>query len=163
MHWRPRNLVSPLRRRSLAVLILGVGLSATACLAPAAPPAPTGPLPAPSAGSFVAVMYAESQIGKPYCYAGTGPSCFDCSGLTMKAWQAGGVSMPHFSGSQYAMFPKVPLNRLAPGDLLFPADPDQHVAMYIGDGLLVHATKPGDYVRVETLSVVGITQAVRPT
>ena len=163
MRWRPRNLVSPLRRRSLAVLVLGVGLSATACLAPAAPPAPSAPLPAPIAGSFFAVVYAESQIGKPYCYAGTGPGCFDCSGLTMKAWQAGGVSMPHFSGSQYAMFPKVPLNKLQPGDLLFPADPDQHVAMYIGNGLLVHATRPGDYVRVETLSVVGITQAVRPT
>jgi cell wall-associated NlpC family hydrolase len=163
VRWRPRNLAHPLRL-SLAVLVLGVAVAASGCLAPAAPPhAPSGPPPAPSAGSFFAVMYAEAQIGKPYCYAGTGPSCFDCSGLTMKAWQAGGVSMPHFSGSQFAMFPTVPLNQLAPGDLLFPADPDQHVAMYIGSGLLVHATKPGDVVRIDTLPDVGITQAVRPT
>ena len=81
----------------------------------------------------------------------------------MKAWQAAGLALPHYSGSQYAMFPKVSLSALQPGDLLFPANPDQHVAMYIGNGLLVNATTTGSYVLIQTLAMVGITQAVRPT
>ena len=146
------------------MLLIGVGLLATACVAPAASPPPAGgPLPAPLPGAHTAVAYAESQVGKPYCYAGTGPGCFDCSGLTMRAWQAAGLALPHYSGSQYAMFPKVPLTKLQPGDLLFPADPDQHVALYIGNGLLVNATTTGSYVLIQTLPMVGITQAVRPT
>ena len=95
--------------------------------------------------------------------AGTGPSCFDCSGLTMMAWGAGGLTLPHFSGAQFAMFPQVPLTQLVPGDLVFPADPNQHVGIYVGNGLMVHATTPGDVVKYAPLGVVGITLAVRPT
>src|SRR5207247_9980640 len=86
----------------------------------------SGPAPAPSAnvpvnggGAATAIAYARSQLGKPYCYAGSGPGCFDCSGLTMRAWGAAGVSMPHYSGAQYSMFPHVPLNAMQPGDLVF--------------------------------------------
>ncbi len=147
------------RRLAIVTLVLAFGLGAAACVAPA----PGGPPPPPSPQAAAAVAYAEAQVGKPYCYAGTGPSCFDCSGLTMMAWAAGGLSLPHFSGAQYAMFPKVALTQLEPGDLVFPADPNQHVGLYVGNGLMVHATTPGDVVKYATLAPVGITQAVRPT
>jgi peptidoglycan DL-endopeptidase CwlO len=107
-------------------------------------------LPAPSASAGAAIAYAEAQLGKPYEYAASGPNTFDCSGLTMRAWGAAGVSMPHYSGAQYAMFPHVPLDQLQPGDLLFwgPGG-SEHVAMYLGGGLQIAATHTGDYVRIQ--------------
>ena len=107
-------------------------------------------LPAPSARAAAAIGYAEAQLGKPYVYAASGPGSFDCSGLTMMAWASAGVSMPHYSGSQYQMFPHVPLDQLEPGDLLFwGAGGSEHVAMYIGGGLQIAATHTGDYVRIQ--------------
>jgi cell wall-associated NlpC family hydrolase len=60
------------------------------------------------------------------------------------------------------MFRRVPLNQLQPGDLVFPPDPNQHVGLYLGAGLMIHATTPGDVVRVATLGEIGITLAVLP-
>ena len=110
-------------------------------------------LPAPSGRAAAAIAYAEAQLGKPYEYAAAGPNSFDCSGLTMMAWRAAGVSMPHYSGAQYAMFPHVPLDQLQPGDLIFkgPGGSD-HVSMYIGGGLQIAATHTGDYVRIQPVS-----------
>jgi cell wall-associated NlpC family hydrolase len=110
--------------------------------------APTfsGPLPAPSGSAGVAIRYAEAQLGKPYCYAGTGPGCYDCSGLTMMAWGAAGVGMAHYSGAQYDAFPHVPMNELQPGDLVFTADPGQHVGLYVGGGEVIHAPQTGQDV-----------------
>ncbi len=133
-----------------------------------APPADSGNSnwagPAASGGAGAAVAFAEAQVGKPYQYAATGPATYDCSGLTMRAWQAGGVSMAHFSGAQYSAFPKVPMDRLQPGDLVFPSDPGAHVGIYIGGGMMVHATHTGDFVRRDPISQPGLvmTQAVRP-
>jgi peptidoglycan DL-endopeptidase CwlO len=109
-------------------------------------------LPAPSPRAAAAISYAEAQLGKPYRYAAAGPDAYDCSGLTMMAWAAAGVSMPHYSGAQYAMFPHVPLDQLEPGDLLFwgPGG-SEHVAMYIGGGLQIAATHTGDYVRIQSM------------
>jgi cell wall-associated NlpC family hydrolase len=107
-------------------------------------------LPAPSPRAAAAIAYAEAQLGKPYEYAAAGPSTFDCSGLTMMAWGSAGVSMPHYSGSQYEMFPHVPLDQLEPGDLLFwGVNGSEHVAMYIGGGMQIAATHTGDYVRIQ--------------
>jgi cell wall-associated NlpC family hydrolase len=109
-------------------------------------------LPAPSPRAAAAISYAEAQLGKPYRYAAAGPDAYDCSGLTMMSWAAAGVSMPHYSGAQYAMFPHVPLDQLEPGDLLFwgPGG-SEHVAMYIGGGLQIAATHTGDYVRIQSM------------
>lgn len=120
--------------------------------------------PAPAGGAAAAVAFARAQVGKPYKYAAAGPDAYDCSGLTMRAWQAGGVSMPHFSGAQYSMFPKVPMNQLQPGDLVFPSDPNAHVGIYVGGGMMVHATHTGDFIREDPISQPGLvmTSAVRP-
>jgi len=109
-------------------------------------------LPAPSPRAAAAIAYAEAQLGKPYQYAASGPNTFDCSGLTMMAWAAAGVSMPHYSGAQFAEFPHVPFSQLEPGDLLFwgPGG-SEHVAMYIGGGLQIAATHTGDYVRIQPM------------
>jgi peptidoglycan DL-endopeptidase CwlO len=109
-------------------------------------------LPAPSPRAASAIAYAEAQLGKPYQYAASGPNTYDCSGLTMMAWAAAGVSMPHYSGAQFAMFPHVPLDQLEPGDLLFwgPGG-SEHVAMYIGGGLQIAATHTGDFVRIQPI------------
>jgi len=108
----------------------------------------TGPAPAASGGAAAAIAFARAQIGKPYVYAAAGPDTYDCSGLTMRAWQAGGVSMPHYSGAQMAMFPRVSLDALQPGDLLFwgPGGSD-HVAMYTGGGMVVYAPQTGSFVK----------------
>jgi len=123
--------------------------------------APVGNAPV-SGGAGAAIAYARAQLGKPYCYAGTGPSCFDCSGLTMRAWGAAGVSMPHYSGAQYSAFPHVPLNAMQPGDLVFwgPGGSD-HVALYIGGGQIITAPHTGDVVKIQAIwgSPVG---AARP-
>jgi cell wall-associated NlpC family hydrolase len=149
------------------LLFVGVGLTAAGCLgktptpSPAPPPATTVPAGGRAAA---AVAYAVAQVGLPYCYAGTGPACFDCSGLTYTAWRSAGLTtIPRTSGAQYAAFPSVPLSQLQPGDLLFPADPTQHVAMYIGNGHMVHATKTGDFIKDVLVSSYPVVYAVRPS
>jgi peptidoglycan DL-endopeptidase CwlO len=125
-------------------------------------PAPSANVPVNGGGASAAIAYARSQLGKPYCYAGAGPACFDCSGLTMRAWGAAGVSMPHYSGAQYSMFPHVPLNAMQPGDLVFwgPGGSD-HVGLYIGGGQMIAAPHTGDVVKIQAVfgSPVG---AARP-
>ncbi len=104
--------------------------------------------PAASGGAGAAIAFARSQLGKPYQYAASGPDTYDCSGLTMRAWQAGGVPMPHYSGAQYGMFPHVPLDALQPGDLVFwgPGG-SNHVAMYTGGGNVIYAPQTGSFVK----------------
>jgi cell wall-associated NlpC family hydrolase len=129
--------------------------------APAAKP-PSANVPVNGGGAATAIAYARAQLGKPYRYAAAGPDAFDCSGLTMRAWGAAGVSMPHYSGAQYSMFPKVPLGSMLPGDLVFwgPGG-SEHVGLYIGGGQMIAAPSTGDVVKIQAVwgSPVG---AVRP-
>ena len=104
--------------------------------------------PAPIGGAGAAVAYAYAQLGKPYCYAGVGPSCFDCSGLTMMAWAQAGVSMPHGSTEQWNMFPHVPLSQAQPGDLIVW---DGHVGLYVGGGQVLHAPHTGTVVQISPI------------
>jgi cell wall-associated NlpC family hydrolase len=107
-------------------------------------------IPAPSSRAQVAIDYALAQVGKPYRYAGVGPDAYDCSGLTMMAWAQAGVSMPHGSSGQYAMFPHIPFEQIQPGDLIvWGTNGNRHVAMYLGNGMQVAATHTGDFVRVQ--------------
>jgi peptidoglycan DL-endopeptidase CwlO len=124
-------------------------------------PGPVAPPPsgggAPSGSAAAAVAYARAQVGKPYCYGGEGPGCFDCSGLTMMAWRQAGVSLPHSSSAQYNVGRRISAGELRPGDLIFYYSPISHVSIYIGGGQRISATHTGDYVRVQSLgsSIVG--------
>jgi cell wall-associated NlpC family hydrolase len=111
---------------------------------------PVGNLPPMSGRAKIAVDTALAQRGDPYVWGAAGPDAFDCSGLTMYAWGKAGVSLPHQSADQYSHGTHVPadLAYLKPGDLLFFYSPIHHVAIYIGNGLQVHAPTSGDVVRV---------------
>lgn len=109
----------------------------------------------PSGGAGAAVGYAQAQLGKPYCWGGAGPSCFDCSGLTMMAWRAGGKSLPHSSGSQASMFPSV--SDPAAGDLAWRPG---HIALVVGGGSVINAPRTGDVVKYG--SAGGYSKFVRP-
>ena len=123
---------------------------------PVAPP-PSGGGGGGSGSAAAVVAYARAQVGKPYCYGGSGPGCYDCSGLTMMAWRQAGVSLPHSSASQFNVGRRISASELQPGDLIFYYSPISHVSIYIGGGQRISATHTGDYVRVQSLgsSIVG--------
>jgi cell wall-associated NlpC family hydrolase len=114
------------------------------------------------------VAFALAQVGKPYLWAGAGPDTFDCSGLTMRAWERAGVALPHYSAGQAQLVLPVPWDQLRPGDLVFfAADPGDittvyHVALYVGGGLVVEAPQPGTNVRVAPVRQPGLFGAGRP-
>jgi cell wall-associated NlpC family hydrolase len=121
-----------------------------------------GNIPAPSAGASAAVAFARAQLGKPYQYAGTGPDSFDCSGLTMMAWAAGGVSMSHNAAAQYSEFPHVPESALQPGDLVFFGSPIHHVGIYVGGGTEIDAPQTGEFVHYSSVGRSDYAGAARP-
>jgi cell wall-associated NlpC family hydrolase len=116
-----------------------------------------------------AVTFALAQLGKPYVFGATGPASYDCSGLTMAAWAAAGIELPHYTVAQYQRgLPVAAASVLTPGDLIFipgddgslvPPNP-QHVGMYIGDGYVIEAPQTGDIVKIVPLNaftpVIGI-------
>ncbi len=115
---------------------------------PTSAPAPHPAPPPPSSRAAIAVAYARAQLGKPYAFATAGPNTFDCSGLTMAAWRAAGVSMAHYSGSQAAAFPKVSWDQLQPGDIVVFYSDFHHVGLYIGGGMMIHAPQTGEVVKI---------------
>lgn len=109
-----------------------------------------------------AVAYTVRQIGKPYVWGAEGPDSFDCSGLTSQAWSAAGRGIPRTSQEQWKELPKVPVSALRPGDLVIYFPKATHVALYIGDGLVVQAPRPGTKVKVSPLASNPLLGAVRP-
>jgi len=102
-----------------------------------------------SSRARAAVAYALSKVGHRYVAGATGPGSFDCSGLTMAAWRAAGVSLPHYSRSQFGATRHISRSELRPGDLLFYFGYGaHHVAIYIGGGLMVSASNPGAGVQI---------------
>jgi peptidoglycan DL-endopeptidase CwlO len=97
---------------------------------------------------------AESRLGMPYVWGAAGPTSFDCSGLVQWSFRQAGVIMPRVAADQARTGPSVPVNQLAPGDLLFyhtdPTAPDyiSHVAIYLGDGKMIQAPQPGMNVEI---------------
>jgi cell wall-associated NlpC family hydrolase len=110
-----------------------------------------GPPPSVRGGAGAAIAAAQSQLGKPYEWGAAGPNSYDCSGLTMYAWRAGGVSLSHFSGAQYSETTHIPLSDIQPGDLIFYESPSQHVALYVGNGQIIHAPHEGGVVEYDSL------------
>ncbi|MGZ8801378.1 MAG: peptidoglycan hydrolase RipC [Mycobacterium sp.] len=126
----------------------------------AAPPAPA-PLPgvpgaippgdiAPpgAAHSSTVIQAALSRIGSPYSWGGSGPSAFDCSGLVMWSFQQAGISLPHSSQALARGGNPVSTDQMQPGDLVTYYSDASHVGIYIGDGMMVHASTYGTPVRV---------------
>ncbi|MEV6944613.1 NlpC/P60 family protein [Streptomyces sp. NPDC051172] len=112
-----------------------------------------------------ALAFARAQIGKPYVWGATGPGSYDCSGLTQAAWKAAGVSLPRTTYDQVNAGTTVSLTDAQPGDLIFFYDDISHVGVYIGNGMMIHAPKPGAYVREESIYYGGesiIHSVVRP-
>ncbi len=116
-------------------------------------------LPGGRAGT--AVRFAIAQVGEPYVWGATGPSSWDCSGLTLSAFQAAGVTLPRTSSSQATVGARVAESALKPGDLVFFYWPISHVGIYIGEGLMIHAPHPGDVVKVTSIDTMPFATARR--
>jgi cell wall-associated NlpC family hydrolase len=123
------------------------------------PPSYSGPA---SGQASAAVQFAYAQLGKPYVYGAAGPSSFDCSGLTMQAWGAAGVSLPHNAAAQQSMTQSVSLSAMEPGDLVFFGSPAYHVGIYIGGGRMIAAPHTGAVVSIQSLAGYPPTSAGRP-
>jgi len=105
--------------------------------------------PPPDSKANIAIRAAESYLGVWYAWGGASRSGVDCSGLVMLAYEAAGIYLPHYSGAQYADTMRVPLSDIQPGDLLFYGyNGDEHVAMYIGHGMMIEAPYTGARVHI---------------
>ena len=136
----------------------------------AARSAPSSPS-SPSADSFYAmkaakaVAFARAQVGKPYVWGAAGPDSYDCAGLTQASWKAACVTLPRVATDQADAGITVSLADVQPGDLVFFHDDSSHVGVYVGNGMMIHALKPGAYVREESIHYGGtsiIHSVVRP-
>jgi cell wall-associated NlpC family hydrolase len=140
-----RNQLGQLQTRSDKAGLAGLGITV-----PASGKVTCGDVPMGSVSQRVKTVldYACGRLGDPYQWAGAGPSTYDCSGLTMMAWKAAGVSLPHNAAMQAGYGTRVPLNQIQPGDLVFFRNPIGHVGIALGNGLMVHAPQTGDVVKI---------------
>ncbi|MEU1195572.1 NlpC/P60 family protein [Streptomyces sp. NPDC005813] len=115
-----------------------------------------------SAQGKKAVKYATGQIGKPYEWGAEGPKSYDCSGLTSQAWASAGHPIPRTSQEQWKQLHRVEIKDMRPGDLIIYFDDASHVGMYIGDGAIVHAPRPGRTVTITGAGSMPILGVVRP-
>jgi cell wall-associated NlpC family hydrolase len=118
-------------------------------------------LPTANTVGAEALRYAMTRRGDPYVWGAAGPSEFDCSGLVMWAYQQVGISLPHFTVSQYNSGVHVSRNDLEPGDLVFFFPNISHVGMYIGNGMMINAPNFGEDVKVEPVFWNSFIGAVR--
>ncbi|MCE0536129.1 NlpC/P60 family protein [Kineosporia rhizophila] len=106
---------------------------------------------APSTAAKKAIEFACGEVGDAYVWAATGPDSYDCSGLTMRAYEAAGISLPHSSRMQATYGTSISNSQLQPGDLVFFYSPISHVGIYLGDNMMVNAPSSGDVVKVSKL------------
>ncbi|MDK1475543.1 NlpC/P60 family protein [Streptomyces sp. 549] len=127
---------------------------------------PDGVLPdasqAPSGRAGAAVAAARGAVGRPYVWGAAGPSAFDCAGLTQWAYAQAGVSVPRTSQGQAHAGRRVPLSQAQPGDLVVYRGDASHVAMYVGNGQVVHAPYPGAQVRYDPVNMMPVSAVSRP-
>jgi cell wall-associated NlpC family hydrolase len=115
-----------------------------------------------------AIAYAEAQLGRPYCWGGQGPACFDCSGLVFAAYAAAGIHIARTTYQWQQDGPQIPLSQIEPGDLLFSAGSDGsstnpgHVVMYLGSGQVIQAPETGQDVQIDPLDLAAVVVATRP-
>jgi cell wall-associated NlpC family hydrolase len=121
-------------------------------------------IPPPPAGTrgAVALRFAMNQLGEPYVFGAAGPDQWDCSGLTMMAWAEAGVSLPHSSRQQYAVSHKISRSELQPGDLVLFYSDLHHVGLYAGNGMVLHAPRPGQSVEYIDIDYMPYAGAARP-
>ncbi|MET9011438.1 NlpC/P60 family protein [Streptomyces olivaceoviridis] len=144
---------------------------ATPAPAAAAPPAAVPPAAAPS-GTYAtkarkAIAFARAQVGKPCVWGAAGPGSYDCAGLTQAAWKSAGVTLPRTAREQADAGTPVAPADARPGDLVFFHDFHDdagHVGLCTGDGMMIHAPRPGACVREEPVSGIGaaVHSVVRP-
>ncbi|HYN95960.1 MAG TPA: NlpC/P60 family protein [Pilimelia sp.] len=113
----------------------------------------TGSVPAVSGRSGAVVRYAYNAIGTPYVWAADGPNGYDCSGLTSAAWRAGGRRLPHNAAMQWSTVTHIRRGELVPGDLVFYAGLG-HVALYVGNGRVIHAPTFGRRVQLADVDMM---------
>lgn len=119
--------------------------------------------PAPSNRGEIALAFARSQLGKPYKFGAEGPSSYDCSGLTQTSWARAGVAIPRVTTTQYKFGTKVAKADLKLGDLVFFYGPSpSHVGLYAGQGMIIHAPRPGKKVEYTKISYMPYAGARRP-
>ncbi|MEQ4301764.1 NlpC/P60 family protein [Plantactinospora sp. B6F1] len=128
---------------------------------PAAEAVPRLPEAVPGAAGR-AVRFAYAQLGKPYRWAGDGPDAYDCSGLTSAAWAAAGVRLPHNAARQYRAVTLISRAARQAGDLVFYYRDLHHVAIYVGDGKIIHAPRTGTRIRIDRVDYQPIAGYGRP-
>ncbi|MEV7275376.1 NlpC/P60 family protein [Streptomyces sp. NPDC093111] len=109
-----------------------------------------------------AVEFATAQIGKPYVWGAEGPRSYDCSGLTQSAWGSAGRPIPRTSQEQWRLLPHVDIKDMRPGDLIVYFKDASHIGMYVGNGAIVHAPRPGRNVTITGAGSMEILGVVRP-
>jgi len=110
----------------------------------------------------VAAKTACLQFGYPYVWAADGRDEVDCSGLTQDDWKAAGVSLTHYTGAQWNEGTPVSRDNLRTGDLVFFYSDRHHVGIYVGNGLIVHASREGVPVKMARMDGMPYAGARRP-
>ena len=133
-------------------------ITATAVVAKKPSPKPVSQASKTGTKGEKALAFAKKQLGDRYVYGGTGPNGWDCSGLTMKAWKAAGIKLPHSAGKQYRIGKKISKSQLRNGDLVFSYPGIRHVSLYAGHGKVIHAPHPGKkvtYIKMKYMPYMG--------
>ncbi|MGW1839297.1 C40 family peptidase [Streptomyces sp. BBFR2] len=117
-------------------------------------------VPASQRGA-AALAAAQTKIGSPYVWGATGPSSFDCSGLTSWAYQQAGQSLPRTSQAQASAGTRIGMSELKPGDLVLFYGDLHHIGLYAGNNTVLHAPKPGAAVRYESINNMPFQYGVR--
>ena len=113
----------------------------------------TGTIPSIAGSAGKAVTFAYNALGLMYEYGADGPNTYDCSGLTSAAWRAGGKSLPHNAAEQYSATTRISRSDLKPGDLVFYRS-NGHVAIYVGGGQIIDASRAGQPVKKRTIDIM---------